>query len=159
MSCKQMETGLIAYLDGKANRTERREVEAHLAACAACRTRAEEIRALWGVMDELPLVEPSPAFDARLRTRVAAEPRRSFWAWLAPSPRLAFAAMLLLIASVWLSTLPPAPPPNAAPPPMNPEAEFRMIKDLPVLENYDVLANFEALSELPAQPANEQKDM
>jgi len=28
-----------------------------------------------------------------------------------------------------------------------------MIADLPVLEDYDVLANFEVLSELPAQPA------
>jgi len=34
-----------------------------------------------------------------------------------------------------------------------------MIKDLPVLEDYDVLANFEALSELPAQPSVESKDM
>ena len=159
MKCKQMETRLIAYLDGKADRAERREAEAHLAACAPCRVRADEIRAVWGVMDELPLLEPSPAFDAHLRARIAAEPRRSLWAWLAPSPRLAFAAMLLLIASVWLSTLPPAPQPNSAPAPMNPEAEFRMIKDLPVLENYDVLANFEALSELPAPPAQGKNEM
>ena len=34
-----------------------------------------------------------------------------------------------------------------------------MIKDLPVLENYDVLANFEALSELPTQPAESNQEM
>src|SRR5437660_1318061 len=101
MNCGQMENRLIAYLDGKANRTERREVEAHLAACAACRTRAEEFRLLCGVLDEVPMKEPSPAFDARLRARLAAEPpRRSFWAWLAPSPRLAFAASMLLVGWV-----------------------------------------------------------
>jgi hypothetical protein len=33
----------------------------------------------------------------------------------------------------------------------NTEAEFGMIKDLPVLEDYDVLTSFDALSELPAQ--------
>jgi len=159
MNCKHIETRLITYLDGKASRTERREVEAHLAACAGCRTRAEEFRALWGAMDELPAVEPSPMFDAVLRARMAAQPRPSLWSWLAFSPRLAFAATLLLIASVWISMRPSAPPSNLAQQPMNSEAEFRMIKDLPVLENYEVLANFEALSELPAQSANEHNDM
>jgi hypothetical protein len=32
------------------------------------------------------------------------------------------------------------------------EADFGMIRDLPVLENYDVLSKFDALSELPASP-------
>jgi len=32
------------------------------------------------------------------------------------------------------------------------EADFGMIRDLPVLENYDVLSKFDALSELPAPP-------
>lgn len=158
MNCGQMENRLIAYLDGKANRTERREVEAHLAACAACRTRAEEFRLVCGVLDEVLMNEPSPAFGARLRARLAAEPpRRSFWAWLKPSPRLAFAASMLLVASVWISSLPQAPRQDSVTP--NADAEFRMIKDLPVLEDYDVLANFEALSELPAQPSAESKDM
>jgi hypothetical protein len=34
------------------------------------------------------------------------------------------------------------------------EADFRMINDLPELENYDVLTNFDALSDLPATPAD-----
>ncbi len=158
MNCEQMENRLIAYLDGKANRTERREVEAHLAACAACRIRAEEFRLLWGVLDEAPMTEPSPAFNARLRARLAAEPcPRSFWSWLAPSPRLAFAVSMLLVGSVWISSLSQPPRQDSVMP--NADAEFRMIKDLPVLEDYDVLANFEALSELPAQPSVETKDM
>ena len=157
MKCERMEKRLIAYLDGRASAAERREVEAHLAACGACRTRAGEFRALWGVLDEVPPVEVSPAFDARLRARVAAEPpRESWWAWLVPSPRLAFAASLLLVLSLWISSLPQNPPqaPAAAP---GSEAEFKMIKDLPVLEDYDVLANFEALSVLPPQPAANQE--
>lgn len=160
MNCERMEGRLIAYLDGRASRTERREVEAHLAACVACRTRAEEFRRLWGVLDEVPMEQPSPAFDARLRARLAAEPARaSVWSWLMPSPRLAFAVSLLLILSVWISSLPPATPP-APPTPVNSEAEFKMIKDLPVLEDYDVLANFEALSELPpSKPASGDRVM
>ncbi len=156
MNCERMENLLITYLDGRASRTERREVEAHLAACTACRTRAEEFRRLWSVLDEVPRVEPSPAFDARLRARMAAEPpRTSLWAWLAPTPRFAFTVSLLLVLSVWISSLPPGPPQAPGLTQGASEAEFGMIKDLPVLEDYDVLANFEALSELPAHAARE----
>ncbi len=151
MRCKKIETGLVAYLDGRATDRERREVEAHLPTCSECRKRAEEFRLLWGVLDRVPVQEPSPAFDARLRARVAREPApRGMFGWLVPSPRLAVVVPLLLLLSVWISSLPPAHTPErplAAG--MNPEAEFRMIRDLPVLENYDVLANFEALSEIP----------
>ena len=160
MNCERMENRLIAYLDGRASPADRREVEAHLAACGACRTRAEEFRRLWTVLDEVPAEEPSPVFDARLRARLAAEPARpSVWSWLLPSPRLAFAVSLLLVLSAWISSLPPATLP-APPAPANSEGEFKMIKDLPVLEDYDVLANFEALSELPPlKPATEDRVM
>lgn len=159
MNCEHMEKRLIAYLDGRASPNERGEVAAHLAACGSCRTRAEEFRALSGVLDELPAVEVSPAFDARLRVRIAAEPaRKSLWTRLVPSPRLAFAATLLLALSVWIASLPPSPPPNR-PVAANTEAEFKMIKDLSVLEDYDVLSNFEALSELPPQPAPREQEM
>ncbi len=158
MNCERMETRLIAYLDGRVNDAERSEVESHLAACRPCRTRAEEFRLLWGVLEEVPMQEPSPGFDAGLRARIAAEPPRpSLWAWLAPSPRLAVAVSLLLLLAVYISSRPPAPVQDPAAPPT--DAEFRMIKDLPVLENYDVLANFEALSELPPQPAKDNEEM
>ena len=152
MNCQRIENNLIAYLDGKANPSQRREVETHLAECAACRERAEQFRALWGVLDELPVISPSPSFDAAVRAHVLREPRRAgFWSWLVPSPRVAFAVTALVVFSVWLSSLPPAHPP-AAVAVQSSEADFKMIEDLPVLENYDVLANFDALSELPAQP-------
>lgn len=156
MNCERMENRLIAYLDGRASKPEGLEVEAHLAACTACRTRADEFRLLWNVLDEVPTEEPSPFFDTRLRARIAAEPARSsVWSWLVPSPRLVFAISLLLILSIWVSRVPERLPP----PPAASDAEFRMIKDLPVLEDYDVLANFEALSELPPMPANEDRVM
>jgi anti-sigma factor RsiW len=157
MTCEQIEKSLIAYLDTKAQPSERRQVEAHLAECGACRERAEEFRLLWGVLDELPAVSPSPAFDAGVRARVAREPRTTgFWAWVIPSPRLALAGMALVALSMWLTSVPPARPPAATVSPQGSDAEFRMIKDLPVLEDYDVLANFDALSDLPVQPAAAQ---
>ena len=47
--CTKMENKLIEYLDGRAKPAERRSVEEHLAACAACRTRVEEFSTLWSV--------------------------------------------------------------------------------------------------------------
>jgi anti-sigma factor RsiW len=157
MNCEQLQETLVAYLDIKAQPSERRQVEAHLSQCAACRNRAEEFQLLWGVLDELPAVLPSPAFDAAVRARVAQEPRRAgFWNWARPSPRLAFAGTALVVLSLWLSSsVPPARQPVATVVPQGSEAEFRMIKDLPVLEDYDVLADFDALSDLsvPSQAA------
>jgi anti-sigma factor RsiW len=158
MNCRDTEKKLIAYLDGKLIGTERRNVEAHLAACNGCQERVAGFQFVWGVLDELPVVTPSPAFDVRVRARVQAESnKRGFWSWLVPSPRMAFAVTALLIASIWLSSLQPGKiavthsPAGAAV--QNSEADFRMIEDLPVLENYDVLTSFDALSDIPVQPA------
>jgi anti-sigma factor RsiW len=157
MNCGHTEKNLVAYLDGKLASAERRHFEAHLAICGACQERAGGFRAVWGVLDELPALAPSSAFDNRVRARVQQEPRRAgFWSWLVPSPRMAFAATALLIASIWLSSFQPGrlavthPPAGAAI--QNTEADFGMIKDLPMLEDYDVLTSFDALSELPVQP-------
>ena len=163
MNCNQMEKNFVAYLDGKLHATERRQFEAHLAACAVCRERAEGFRSLWEVLDELPAIAPSAAFDARVRARVQQEPRRAwFWGWIVPSPRMAFAVTALLIASIWLSSFQPARTPVTHSPAgltQNAEANFGMIKDLPVLENYDVLTSFDALSDLPVSQATQPQPL
>jgi anti-sigma factor RsiW len=136
MSCSRMENRILPYVDGRLKESERRKMEAHLAACAACRLRVNEFRAVTGLLDELPQIEPSAAFDVRVRARVAAEPvKQSWWAWFTPSPRVAFAASLLLLGTVWIGA--------------NSNQTSIAQEDLPVLENYDVLSNFEPLTELP----------
>jgi len=78
--------------------------------------------------------------------RVAAEPaKQSWWAWFAPSPRVAFAASMLVLAMMWLGSRPPEPSLNAS------EVET-INQNMQVLENYDVISDFAPLSELP-QPA------
>ena len=145
MSCNRMESRILAYADGRLKASEQREVETHLAGCAACRVRVNEFRAVSGLLEELPQIEPSGAFDARVRARVAAEPvKQGWWAWLAPSPRVAFAASMLLLATVWIGSRPGNSP--AINPTVDPD---QIASDLPVLENYDVLSNFEALTDLP----------
>lgn len=160
--CAAIESKLIVYLDGRAAPAERHAVEEHLSGCASCRTRAEEFRALSSVLDDLPAISPSPEFDAALRARIAAEPApRSFWSWL-PSPRLAFAVTALIAMSVWMSSVPrvtthPAIVSHAIESietsKVTAESDFGMIRDLPVLENFDVVSKFDALSELPGPVA------
>lgn len=158
MNCEKVSSLLVSYLDGRASAEERSSVEAHLQTCGACRERAEEFRRLWSAMAEVPGVEPSFAFDARLRQRIAADARPRLWAWLMPSPRLAGAVAALVALSVFVS-LRPNKPMMVGNSPANSEEQFRMIKDLGVLENYDVLNNFDVLSDLPAaQPLANQPE-
>ena len=138
-----MENKIMGYVDGRLKEGERLEMEKHLSTCAACRVRVNEFRAVNVLLDELPTIEPSAAFDVRLQARVAAEPaKQSWWTWFAPSPRVAFAASMLLLATLWLGSRPPDSSLSAT------EIE-KINQNMPVLENYDVLSDFAPLSELP----------
>jgi anti-sigma factor RsiW len=143
MSCGRMEKKVMGYVDGRLKEGERLEMEKHLAACGACRVRVNEFRAVNVLLDELPMIEPSAAFDVRMQARVAAEPaKQSWWAWFAPSPRVVLAASMLLLAMLWLGS-PPADSPLSA-------VDIEKInQNMPVLENYDVISDFAPLSELP----------
>jgi anti-sigma factor RsiW len=133
-----MEKRILGYVDGRLKESERLEMEKHLATCGACRLRVNEFRAVGSLLDELPMIEPSAAFDLRVHARVAVEPaKKNWWAWIAPSPRVAFAASLLLLATIWIGTHYAPNQPQIAQ------------DDIPVLENYDVLSNFDPLTELP----------
>ena len=145
MNCERMESRLIEYLDGRASVRERREVEAHLAECGACRARAEGFRGVWRVLEETPAPEPSAWFDAKLRQRIAAQPPPGVWssriaAWL-PQPRLALASLMLIGVGFWAAavTRPQFQAPATHPVAMSEDQNFRMIKNMQVLENYDVL--------------------
>lgn len=149
MNCERIESLVIPYLDGRASARERREVDQHLAACAACRARIQGFRGVWKVLEEAPATEPSAWFDAQLRQRIAAEPPPSLWsrmgAWL-PQPRLALATLALIAVGCWAAL---APRPNLpAPVAMNEQEEFRMIKNMQVLENYEVLKDLNSLNDL-----------
>ena len=149
MGCEKMESRILSYIYGRLKESERPDVEKHLAACASCQLRVEEFRAVSGLLDELPVIEPSPAFDARVHALVAAEPvKQSWWAWLRVTPRVAFAASMLLLAALWVGLY---QRPKVSPLPWsNPQvADEQMMQDLQVLEDHDVLSNFEPLKELP----------
>ncbi|HYT24236.1 MAG TPA: hypothetical protein VEW05_28845, partial [Candidatus Polarisedimenticolia bacterium] len=100
-------------------------------------------------LDEVPIIEPTAAFDVRLWARVAAEPaKQSWWAWFAPTPRAVLAASMLLLATVWLGSRPPDSPLSAA-------DIDKINQNIQVLENYDVISDFAPLSELPPPVEND----
>jgi len=137
MNCSRMENKILGYVDGRLKEGERLEMEKHLEACAACRLRVNEFRAVTDLLDELPVIEPSAAFDARVHARVAAEPvKQSWWAAFLPSPRVAFAASMLLLMTVWVGMY------------SKPNQSQVAQEDIPVLENYDVLKDLDTLNEL-----------
>ena len=145
MSCSRLENKILGYLDGRLKEGERLEMEKHLSTCAACRVRVNEFRAVNVLLDELPVIEPSAAFDIRMQARVAAEPaKQSWWAWFAPSPRVAFAATMLVLGIVWLGSRPFEHPAIAE-------------QDLPVVDSadYDVISSFAPLVDLSQAPSDD----
>jgi anti-sigma factor RsiW len=145
-----MENKILGYVDGHLKEGERLEMEKHLETCAACRVRVNEFRAVNVLLDELPMIEPSAAFDIRMQARVAAEPaKQSWWASFAPSPRVVFAASMLLLATVWLGSRPAESSLSAT------DIE-KINQNMSVLENYDVISDFAPLSELP-QPVQAEE--
>lgn len=140
-----MENKILGYVDGRLKEGERLEMEKHLSACAACQLRVNQFRAVNVLLDELPTIEPSAAFDIRLQARVAAEPaKQSWWAWFMPAPRVAFAAAMLALAMAWLGSRPADTTLNAG-------DIDKINQNLPVLENYDVISDFSPLSDLSQQ--------
>jgi len=84
---------LHAYLDGELPSSERRDLEAHLTQCAACKERLAEERALFERASALlgsarPVERPAPPFE-----RLRPTPKRSPWHIRTP---VAWAASIML---------------------------------------------------------------
>lgn len=148
MNCSDVSNELISYLNKRGVSARREEVERHLAGCAECRLRAEQFRALSIALDELPTIEPSFGFDARVRQLVAAEPARKWFDWFLPQQRLALSGALLAVLAVWMVRVPEVRVVDRANVASAQQEDFNAIKNLDVLENYDVVTSMDALSEL-----------
>jgi anti-sigma factor RsiW len=145
MSCSRMENKILAYVDGRLKESERLEMEKHLSACGACQLRVSEFRLVTSLLDEVPQIKPSAAFDVRVRARIAAEPvKQGWWAWFTPSPRVAFAASLLLLATVWVGYWDPQLPGMD-----QQEMDAQMMQEMQTLDDQDVISNFDPLKDLP----------
>lgn len=145
------------------------EVRSHVEQCQTCAQMVMEFQEIDSVLGEWKPVEPSPFFDARLKARVASAcPGRSGFPlfglrgaqFLAP----AFAVLLVVAATlIVLHTRSGYIPQPIMPlviqttktPTAKVEDELTLYENLPVLEDedYDMLADFDILSEVPHGPA------
>jgi len=165
MNCKQMEVRLIGYVDGKLSPRERAAVELHAQTCAPCGKRLRGFEEVFGLLQEWKGIEPSAGFNARLEQRLSREPATSgWWAALFPghaplpfaNPVFSLAMLLVVLLAAVVIRFSPASPPTLArrqTPPLAATVaagvdDLTLYRNLPVLEDLDVLGNFELLQEL-----------
>jgi predicted anti-sigma-YlaC factor YlaD len=82
MRCARVRKRLSAYQDSALGAAERAVILGHLAQCAACRTRLDELQRTRDLLDLSGTADPSPGFVTGVLRRVQVE---SPWpAWQAP---------------------------------------------------------------------------
>jgi anti-sigma factor RsiW len=99
---------LTALLDGALSPERRAQVEAHLLACAGCRTERRRLEGAVRLLSALPPApEPRADFGRRFWARLEAEPRRhglfpalGGWRWIAPLAGATAMAAVLAIGGV-----------------------------------------------------------
>ncbi len=148
-------------------------IRAHLAACQGCRAVVEEYAKLDAMLAEWRASEPSSWFDERVRAAIEDAPTASRRFWVSEHFRaLAVASLAMIFVAGGLiifrghslrrTTTPRAGKTEHRPQAeamtgtvvrardLSAEEEVRMDKNLPVLEDYDMLADFDVLSEWPS---------
>lgn len=70
MNCRHFEMLIQKYYDGELGAAERAEYENHLASCSSCMELDMQFATVFGALDEIPLVEPSPGFDSGVMAMV-----------------------------------------------------------------------------------------
>ena len=139
-----------------------RAIESHLAGCADCRREAESDRRVWGFLDEVKDVEPSPGFADRVRLAASATSavgkagiRKSGYVlrlWI-PAALGAAAAALLVLGIEW-RTLPenparrPSPTASLAPQDEEVVAQLDLLENMEIAEKMDVLETKGRLPEI-----------
>lgn len=101
------EAAVAAQADATPGAVRDAALRAHLDACAACRAELERLRALTSAIDtglaQIVSADPSPAFAARIRARIAEQADERAFRWHTWAPAIAGAmAMATLVA--WLAT-------------------------------------------------------
>ena len=103
MTCHELDERLDDFVDGRLGEAESAEVQAHLATCAECRERAQQLRQLLAHAASLPRgIAPPEDLWPGIRERIE---RRSAWSgfWASWQPvALATAAAAVAALSVFL---------------------------------------------------------
>ena len=164
MTCQEIESRAISYMDGRLSPQERETMAQHFQSCPACAERMQGFVHVSDLLGGWEDIQPSPGFHARLEQRIqetaSAGWWESFWSRLlpvpAPSPVFATVLMVVLLVSVVLVRYSPAPQETFAR--QQPAAtasagsqgvdELALSQNLALLEDWEIVANFEVLQEL-----------
>ncbi|MGA8502436.1 MAG: hypothetical protein WB683_12875 [Candidatus Sulfotelmatobacter sp.] len=135
------------------------EIAGHLAGCAACKGKMEEVRQTMALLDEWRAPEPSPYFDVRLQARLREEMAKPQAGWLAwfRRPVLAAALTVLMAVGVGLffskgSAIYKGDDEVAVNDTLSPSVEGTAVSDLQSLEkNHELYSDFDLLDDLQVQ--------
>jgi hypothetical protein len=102
MKCEHVIKKLSAYIDGELAAPDREAVELHMEQCSGCREELEALNKQNEYIKDVPLIEPSTGFRARLWERLRDEKARQTlpWPYWLPIPAM---SMLLLIIFIHLA--------------------------------------------------------
>jgi hypothetical protein len=179
MKCQSREK-LFLFAQQMMGPEEYERMRRHLAGCAECTRAVEEFRKLDSALDDWAVAEPSPWFDAKVRAKIGASGQKKsvFFGFGRFRALVAGVALTVLIVAavvvfnhqkvaennqpaiaqqepVAAPTQPQTPATTeAVRKPLPPAEQLKMDENLSVLEDYEVVANFDALSELPQANKN-----
>lgn len=104
MTCDKIQERFADYLTGDLDEAGRADVQAHIAACPACREDLENLTLVWAKLGVLPEEQPSGAVRSRFYAMLEeyrAKPAKARWTeWFTfrrPAFAASFSAALLLI--------------------------------------------------------------
>lgn len=98
MTCEEIREKILDVAAGLSEATA--EQKMHLAGCAACTAKLEQIRQSMALLDEWHAPEPSPYFDVRLQARLREEMAKPQTGWLQWLRRPVLAAALMLLVGI-----------------------------------------------------------
>ncbi|MEX2221699.1 MAG: zf-HC2 domain-containing protein [Candidatus Rokuibacteriota bacterium] len=149
---------LIDHVRGELEGEERRRVDAHLDACAPCRATRERFAGLMTALART--APPAPpihwgAYRAELRERLERGGSRAGarWSWLVrPAPALVAAALVAVLVVAGLPGGRPGPPDPLALDNTILASQLDMIARLEVVQQLDLLEDFNVIGELDELP-------
>lgn len=152
------ETALVPFARNELAPDERARVEAHLAACEACRRALAEVRAVLVALAAAP-APPAPhwgRYRAELRARIDARARTPRW-WRRPMPIAVSAglAAALLLFMLWPAPVEQRPVDLAALDETAIGARLDMLEHYDVVERLDLLEELDVIRELDIVPVRD----
>ena len=157
MKCSEIQESMPDLAAGLSTATP--ELDQHVANCAQCAGKLEELRQTMALLDEWQAPEPSPYFDTRLQARLREEKAKQPAGWLQWVRRPALAVSFVVVMAVSVTLLRDRHTGGSGDGTHNPGSVQTVnadpgtaVGDLQALDdNHDLYSDFEELDDLQVQ--------